>query len=363
MDINDIIKDDKLLTQLLRELVKGENPIFQHRVALCYRRGNGIEKNDTEAFKWSVLAAEHGHAAAQYNLGRMYHFGFGTQKNVSKAVELYTDSANQKYGLAQHSLAGCYENGWSVAQNYAKAIELYELSSEQGNWRASESLGDMYRVGRGVKQDWIKAKVYYKKARSESEFWEKAAGDEDIERIDKKIKELANGREPLNDDPEPTRHSRVRTDVFISYAHMDAEYIEELRPHLNMAKKSLNTKDNFKYWDDSHIKSGQEWDKEIKEALSTAKIAVLLVSANYFNSEYINLNELPEILKMAKKDGATILWMPVSACDYEDTEIAKYQAVGDSNTPLEECSRAERNKVYTELVKRIKKLFKTQAAS
>ena len=127
-----------------------------------------------------------------------------------------------------------------------------------------------------------------------------------------------------------------------------------MHPHLKMLEKTAD----IKWWDDTQIKSGEEWNKKIKEALSKAKIAVLMVSANFFASDYVWREELPELLAAADKDGATILWLPVSFCLYEDTGVAKYQAITDPKNPLAKRSAADRDEMYMELAKRIKELYK-----
>jgi len=110
---------------------------------------------------------------------------------------------------------------------------------------------------------------------------------------------------------------------------------------------------NINYWDDTKIKSGEEWEKEINETIKKAKIAILLVSSDFFSSEYVWRKEFPEILKAADEGGTIILWIPIGACYYEITDVAKYQAVTDPKNPLENRKKAEQEEVYKDLTKRI----------
>ena len=67
-----------------------------------------------------------------------------------------------------------------------------------------------------------------------------------------------------------------RTKVFISYSHADKDWLERLKRHL----KPLVREGRLDCWDDTHIRPGDDWKQEIRSALDTAQVAVLLISAN-----------------------------------------------------------------------------------
>lgn len=75
----------------------------------------------------------------------------------------------------------------------------------------------------------------------------------------------------------------TRTKVFISYSHADKEWLERLRRHL----KPLDREGRLECWDDTHIRPGDDWKQEIQNALDTAQVAVLLISADFFASDFI----------------------------------------------------------------------------
>jgi hypothetical protein len=70
-------------------------------------------------------------------------------------------------------------------------------------------------------------------------------------------------------------------------------------------------------------------------ALESAKVAVLLVSAHFFASDFIIKNELQPLLETARKNGVRIMWIAVSASAYLKSEINDYQALNDPNKPLD----------------------------
>ena len=60
---------------------------------MAYLKGNGVEQSDAEAVKWYRLAADQGHAYAQYSLGRMYENGKGVEQSYEEAAKWYRLSA------------------------------------------------------------------------------------------------------------------------------------------------------------------------------------------------------------------------------------------------------------------------------
>ena len=79
-----------------------------------------------------------------------------------------------------------------------------------------------------------------------------------------------------------------------------------------------------------------------------------MVSPNFLASDFIAQHELPPLLQFAEQEGLTIIWVYVSACFYEETEIAEYQAAHDISQPLDSLKQAELNQVLKTIGKKIK---------
>ncbi len=142
--------------------------------------------------------------------------------------------------------------------------------------------------------------------------------------------------------------TRRRDSVFISYSRKDREWLEQLQTMLKpLVNKGLST------WDDTVIESGAEWREEIKSALSRAKVAVLLVSHNFLASEFIAHEELPPLLEAARIEGVRILWVLISPCVHEATEISKYQAAHDIDHALTTLDTPDRQRVLADVCRRI----------
>jgi len=121
-----------------------------------------------------------------------------------------------------------------------------------------------------------------------------------------------------------------RTKVFISYSQEDRRYLDELQVHLGL----LERLGRLEYWADTRITPGSIWQQEIEKAIQSARVAVLLLSANFLKSEFIVNDELPPLLAAAQYEGLVILPVMVGACLFEYTVLKQFQVVNDPSKPL-----------------------------
>src|SRR4051812_31116452 len=149
----------------------------------------------------------------------------------------------------------------------------------------------------------------------------------------------------------------TRTKVFISYSHADKEWLERLQRHL----KPLVREGRLESWDDTHIQPGDDWKQEIRDALDTAQVAVLLISADFFASDFIDENELPPLLAAAQAKGVRILPVIISASRFaRNPDLSRFQAVNSPSRPLDGMLRAEQEKVLDRLAHTIESALNPQ---
>lgn len=145
--------------------------------------------------------------------------------------------------------------------------------------------------------------------------------------------------------------------VFVSYSHADAKWLAGMRSHLKLLERHAG----IEQWDDTKIKPGTHWREEIQNALDRAKVAVLLVSADFLASDFIVTNELPPLLNAAQERGTLILTLIVRPCRFERTELARFQAVNPPSKPLSALSSSRREEWYVKLSGLIEDAFASSA--
>lgn len=143
---------------------------------------------------------------------------------------------------------------------------------------------------------------------------------------------------------------KEKNGVFVSYSHLDKEWLNNLKRHFGVIKNKVEL------WDDSKISPGEVWQKEIENAISGARVAILILSADFFNSEFITTQELPSILSEAENEGTVILTVVLKPCLVEEyPNISKYQFINSPSETIIQMDEAKRELTWLELVKEVKK--------
>ena len=148
-------------------LASSGNAEAQFRVGFSYCQGRS--PNYTEAARWFRLAAQKGHANAQFNLGQLYNLGQGLARDPAEAVSWFTKAAEQGFGDAQLQLGLAYEEGNGIGRDPKEAARLYRLAAtnpqpQQNRAIAEFSLAVLYHEGRGVSKDWKEAARWFELA-------------------------------------------------------------------------------------------------------------------------------------------------------------------------------------------------------
>src|SRR3989442_842122 len=101
--------------------------------------------------------------------------------------------------------------------------------------------------------------------------------------------------------------------IFVSYSHSDTAIKDRLVKHL----KAITDSAGVSIWDDKQIGTGDDWLREIETALNVARAAVLLISVDFLNSDFIGSSEVPQLLARREREGLKIFPLLTSPCNWK----------------------------------------------
>lgn len=143
--------------------------------------------------------------------------------------------------------------------------------------------------------------------------------------------------------------------VFVSYSRQDRKWVDELLVRL----KPLIRESDFEVWEDSRIRPGSDFMAEIESAIFGCRVALLVVSAHFFASDFIARDEIPKILVQAESKGIKILPLIVGHCRFiKEPQLSRFQALNNPAEPLESLTPAEVSKVLQRAADEVEELLK-----
>lgn len=122
------------IEQALKEwqpLARAGEPNAQHSLGMMYEYGHGLERDDVEAAKWYLKAAEQNISEAQYRLAVFYDYGWGVGPDANLAAKWYEQAAYRGHPFAQHDLAYMYLKGTGVPKDKIQAYKWLKIASVQ----------------------------------------------------------------------------------------------------------------------------------------------------------------------------------------------------------------------------------------
>lgn len=119
-------------------------------------------------------------------------------------------------------------------------------------------------------------------------------------------------------------------EIFCSYAHEDEVWLRKLETHLILLKRQ----GLISLWHDRLIVPGTDWARTIDTYLETASVILLLVSADFFASDYCYGIEMKRALERQEVGEARIIPILVRQVDWIESPLAHLQALPSDAKPL-----------------------------
>jgi tetratricopeptide (TPR) repeat protein len=140
-------------------------------------------------------------------------------------------------------------------------------------------------------------------------------------------------------------------EVFYSYAHEDASWLNELEKHLSL----LRRQGLITAWHDRHILPGTDWSQAIDEHLERASVILLLISADFLASDYCYGIEMRRALERHQANEARVIPILLRPVDWKDAPFARLQALPTAAKPI--TTWRNRDEAFTDVASGIRRVI------
>ncbi|HVT18381.1 MAG TPA: TIR domain-containing protein [Thermoanaerobaculia bacterium] len=146
--------------------------------------------------------------------------------------------------------------------------------------------------------------------------------------------------------------------VFMSYSHVDEAWKDRVVKQL----KVLEMEGVLDVWDDRRISAGDDWLPDIEAAMERARVAILLISADFLISKFIRGTEVPRLLERRRSAGLLVIPVIVYPCPWQEvTWLAPIQCRPKDGRPLSRGRKYQIDKNLADLALEISDLLRSAA--
>ncbi len=139
--------------------------------------------------------------------------------------------------------------------------------------------------------------------------------------------------------------------IFFCYAHEDKKMLVQLQKHL----KPLERHGYIETWYDQDISAGNEWEPEIVKRLREAQIILLLISADFINSEYCYDKEMKWALERHRRGEARVIPIILRDVVWKYGLFSILQALPSEAKPVYKWTR--RDEAYVDITEGIARVI------
>ena len=143
--------------------------------------------------------------------------------------------------------------------------------------------------------------------------------------------------------------SQKPIEIFCSYAHADERWRQQLDIHL----KLLHRQGLISIWYDRQIVPGAEWAQAIDTHLNDASVILLLISPDFFASDYCYGIEMERALQRHQTNEARVIPILLRPVDWKGAPFAHLQALPTNTKPITTWSN--RDEAFTDVATGIRR--------
>jgi DNA-binding transcriptional regulator YiaG len=143
--------------------------------------------------------------------------------------------------------------------------------------------------------------------------------------------------------------------IFISYSNKDWKYFHLLHGHLmDLERQGISV-----LWSDTEPNKSAKWHEEMKRALTSASVVVLLISSDYLMSSTATEQILPSLL--AIRESKVVVPVLLGSITLEHTQFSQFQPVTPPIPDLKEMSQTEHEKLWAGVAEIIREALSSES--
>jgi WD40 repeat protein len=148
-----------------------------------------------------------------------------------------------------------------------------------------------------------------------------------------------------------------QVEIFLSYSRKDEQLLRELEVHLAPLRKE----GRVATWSDRMLEAGTAWEPALRDRLERSQIILLLVSPDFFASEFCWGIEMTSALSRHEKGDARVIPVILRSCDWRNSPLAHLQALPQDGRPIRRWP--DPDEAFLDVVTGIRQILGSRPAS
>lgn len=149
----------------------------------------------------------------------------------------------------------------------------------------------------------------------------------------------------------------ARTGIFIAYCFPDKKWCDRVQ----VALKPVLGAEALIAWDERKLHAGAGWKAELAELLASRKIALLIVSDIFLESDFVSRAKLPALLAREREDGLKVCWVLASHCLHDLARLNPADAAHDLHAALDGLGLEKRDAELAKIARQVAQHLGTAA--
>jgi len=141
----------------------------------------------------------------------------------------------------------------------------------------------------------------------------------------------------------------ARTGVFIAYCFPERKWFDRV----HAAIKPVVGNEGIVVWDERRLRGGGAWKAELADVAASRKVAMMIVSDLFLESEFVTRAKLPALLESEREKGLKVCWVLASHCLFELAGLRELDAANGTSAALDGLGLEKRDAELQEIARAV----------